>query len=570
MSTTEAPTAANPKTVDSSTLSSSSDRHPVVLAFFSAMLLWFSFLPTDWSWLAWGALVPLFLLIKSQRSRRSIYFGAWTGGMLFWVLSIQWVRLTDSDAWLAWMVMALALSVWWPGFLLLARLSVLRLRIPLMVAAPLIWVGLEFVRAHILTGFPWYYLAHTQHRALPLIQIADMTGALGVSVLIALVNAWLVDLRTVPLLESTPRGDRLARPQLVRALIVLGALGATAGYGTFRIATARFQDGPRLALLQSNLEQSRKTSGDPYQILETYRTLVERALRENKRLDLIVWPETAYPLPYVVRDSQLSDSGFERQARGLDPKRGREFWSDWERDSEFRLQSWTDQIRVPMLVGSTLYDFQASGFAKLNAAILYEPKIKAIQRYAKIHLVPFGEYIPLVNLFPWLTVLTPYRDASIPILSFGTKPAWFELGRFRFATAICFEDTIPHLVRRFFQGQGTKQPDFVLNISNDGWFRGSSEHDIHLAISVFRAIENRVPLARAVNTGVSALVDGNGRVIAALPKITEDVLSVTVPLDDRVALYSEWGDWLGIACLTLTLGLIPAWLLQTVRSRRSA
>ncbi|WP_406693428.1 apolipoprotein N-acyltransferase [Singulisphaera sp. Ch08] len=569
MLTTEATAAANPKTVDSLTPSSSYDRHPVVLAFFSAMLLWFSFLPTDWSWLAWGALVPLLLLIKSQRSRRSIYFGAWTGGMLFWVLSIQWVRLTDSDAWLAWLVMALALSVWWPGFLLLARLSVLRLGIPLMVAVPLIWVGLEFVRAHILTGFPWYYLAHSQHRVLPLIQIADTTGALGVSILIALVNAWLVDLRTLPLLQSTPRGDRLARPQLVRASIVLGLLAVTAGYGTFRITTARFQDGPRLALLQSNLEQSRKAPSNHEQILLTYKSLVERALRENKRLDLIVWPETSYPLPFVVRDPQLSDSDYERQARAIDPKNGREVWNYWEQESTFQLHNWTDQVRVPMLVGSTLYDFHASGFSKVNAAILFEPGVKAIQRYAKIHLVPFGEYVPLIDLFPWLTVLTPYRNGTIPLLTFGTKPAWFQLGRYRFATAICFEDTIPHLVRRFFQGQGTRLPDVVLNISNDGWFRGSSEHDIHLAISVFRAIENRVPLARAVNTGVSALIDGNGRVIAALPKVTEEVLSVTVPLDDRVALYSEWGDWLGIGCLALTLGLIPAWLLQTVRSRRS-
>ncbi|AGA30634.1 apolipoprotein N-acyltransferase [Singulisphaera acidiphila] len=570
MATTEAPTAANPKTVDSSTRSCSYDRHPVVLAFFSAMLLWFSFLPTDWSWLAWGALVPLFLLIKSQRSRRSIYFGAWTGGMLFWVLSIQWVRLTDSDAWLAWLVMALVLSVWWPGFLLVARLAVLRLGVPLMVAAPLIWVGLEFVRAHILTGFPWYYLAHSQHRALPLIQIADTTGALGVSVLIALVNAWLVDLRTVPLLQLTPRGNRLARPQLVRAAIVLGALTATAGYGTFRIATARFHDGPRLALLQSNMEQSRKILGDRDQILLTYRALVERALRDNKQLDLIVWPETAYPFPFVVRNSPLSDADFERQARSLDPRNGREFWIDWERESAFQLHNWADQIRVPMLVGSLIYDFHESGFSKFNSAILFEPNIKAIQRYAKIHLVPFGEYVPLIDLFPWLTVLTPYRGASVPRLAFGTKPAWFQLGRFRMATAICFEDTIPQLVRRFFQGQGTRQPDVVLNISNDGWFQGSVEHDMHLAISVFRAIENRVPLARAVNTGVSALVDGNGRVIASLPKLTEGVLSVTVPLDDRVALYSEWGDWLGIGCLTLTLALIPACLLQTARSRRSA
>jgi len=250
-----------------------------------------------------------------------------------------------------------------------------------------------------------------------------------VSVLIALVNAWLVDLRTVPILEPTPQGDRLSRPQLVRAAIVLGAVAATAGYGTFRITTARFHDGPRLALLQSNLEQSRKISGDPYQNLLTYRTLVERALRDNKKqLDLIVWPETAYPLPFVVRDPQLSDSGYERQARAIDPKNGREFWSLWERDSGFRLHNWTDQIRVPMLVGSTLYDFHASGFSKLNEAILFEPKVKAIQRYAKIHLVPFGEYVPLVELFPWLSVLSPYRDPSIPLLAFGTKPAWFQLG----------------------------------------------------------------------------------------------------------------------------------------------
>ncbi len=153
-----------------------------------------------------GSRSLLFMLVGSHRSRFSIYFGAWTGGMLFWTLSIQWVRLTDSDAWLAWLVMALVLSVWWPGFLLLTRFSVLRLRIPLMVAGPAIWVGLEFVRAHILTGFPWYYLAHTQHRTLPLIQIADTTGALGVSVLIALVNAWLVDLRTLPSSRQRPEG----------------------------------------------------------------------------------------------------------------------------------------------------------------------------------------------------------------------------------------------------------------------------------------------------------------------------------------------------------------------------
>jgi apolipoprotein N-acyltransferase len=567
---TAAPVEARPKGVEMPTPSLSFDRHPVVLSFFSAMLLWFSFLPTDWSWLAWGALVPLFLLIRSPRSRRSIYFGAWTGGMLFWVLAIQWVSLTDSDAWLAWLVMALALSVWWPGFLMLARFSVLRLGLPLMVAAPPIWVGLEYVRAHIFTGFSWYYLAHTQHQMLPLIQIADTTGALGVSLILALVNAWLVDLRTLPLSRSTPQGNRLSRPQLVRAGIVLGTLAATVGYGTFRIATARFREGPRLALLQSNLEQSRKRSEEPDQILLIYKSLVERALRENTDLDLIVWPETAYPKLFVTRDPELSDSNYERHARAYDETKGRDFWESWDLDTRFRMHGWTDRIKVPMLVGSVIYDFQASGLAKLNSAILFQPGVKAIQRYAKMHLVPFGEYVPLIDVFPWLTVLTPYRGASVPRLAFGTQPTWFNLGRYRVATAICFEDTIPQAVRRFFRGQADRQPDVVLNISNDGWFQGSSEHDMHLAISVFRAIENRVPMARAVNMGITAFIDGNGRVVASLAKKTEGVLSGTVPLDDRVSHYSEWGDWLGAICLTFTVALIPVWVLQSFLSRRPA
>src|SRR4051794_18410018 len=192
---------AHPEVVDGSATRDPAGPHPVVLGLASALLLWAAFAPAEWCWLAWGALAPLFLLIPSPRSRGSIYVGAWVGGMAFWLLSIQWVRLTDSDSWLAWVVMAAVLSLWWPGFVLLARLAVRRLGVPLMVAAPVVWVGLEYVRAHILSGFPWYYLAHTQHRILPMIQIADIAGALGLSLLIAFVNAWLVDLQTLPLLR---------------------------------------------------------------------------------------------------------------------------------------------------------------------------------------------------------------------------------------------------------------------------------------------------------------------------------------------------------------------------------
>ena len=188
--------------------------HPVAMGLISAVLLWSTFPPAEWWWLAWVALVPLFLLVRSERSRPSIYLGAWVGGFAFWLLAIQWVRFTDDSAWLGWVVMALALSFWWPAFLLLARLAVRRLRLPMMVAAPVVWVGLEYVRAYVLTGFPWYYLAHSHYRVVNLIQIADVTGALGISFLIAMANAWWVDLVTLPLLRPTPAGPRLTRPQV--------------------------------------------------------------------------------------------------------------------------------------------------------------------------------------------------------------------------------------------------------------------------------------------------------------------------------------------------------------------
>ena len=216
------------------------------------------------------------------------------------------------------------LSAWWPGFLALARLAVLRLRLPLMIAAPVLWVGLEYVRAYVLTGFPWYYLAHSQHRVLPLIQIADFAGALGVSLLIALVNAWWVDLLTLPLLRPTDRGPRLTRA----ASRPPGrhwscSLGATLGYGTYPARLGRGSaPGPRLALLQSNIDPAVQDVGRSggARSRSTSR-LVNRASAAAPAPDLIVWPETSYPYGYVEIDPDLDPAELERQVTRLAGKR---------------------------------------------------------------------------------------------------------------------------------------------------------------------------------------------------------------------------------------------------------
>jgi apolipoprotein N-acyltransferase len=557
---------AGPRAVDSTTTSLAPGPHPLVTGLASGVLLWFAFPPADWGWLAWVALAPLFGMIASRRSRTSLYFGSWAGGFAFWLLSIQWVRLSDETAWVAWLAMAAALSLWWPCFLALARLAVLRLRMPLMIAAPVLWVGLEFVRAYVLTGFPWYYLAHSQHRALPLIQIADFAGALGLSFVIAVVNAAWVDLLSLHRRKAPPAGTWLTRPIAVRLAILAVLIASTVGYGAYRLGSSRFRPGPRLALIQSDLlqrykmEKSNEKRDINREILAVYQRLVDRSVRGPERPDLIVWPETAYPFGFVAIDPELARDTFDHQAHQLAPGSMARDWLGKMEGVSQQLHSWTDQIKVPMMVGSLTYDFHRDGLSKFNSAILFEPGIATVQSYHKLHLVPFGEYVPLIETFPWLTALTPYHGAGavVPSLSFGRMPTWFTLGPYRLAVAICFEDTVPQVVRRFFARPADgRQPDVLLNLSNDGWFHGSSEHDMHLAVSIFRAVENRVPMARAVNRGISAFIDGDGRVLAELPKLHEGVLTRKVPLDDRVSLYSSWGDWVGLSCLAATLALLP-------------
>jgi apolipoprotein N-acyltransferase len=545
--------------------------HPAALAVGSALLLWSTFPPADWGWLAWGALVPLFLLVGSRRSPLILYFSAWVGGMVFWTLAVQWVRLCDPSAWFAWLAMALGLSFFWPAFLAVSRLAVLRLRLPLMIAAPIAWVALEYARAYVVNGFPWYYLAHSQHAVLPLIQVSDVTGSLGVSLIVAVVNAWLVDVLTLPLVRATPAGSRLTPRQALRLGTVVALLVAALGYGTYRLATARFRPGPRVALLQSNLPPRLKLKSEPNQILAYFDALVTRAATAAERPDLIVWPETSYPFALASFDPALPAAALDRQAKQIFDGYTGESWRARTLTIENHLRDWSKRLGIPMMVGLNSYGHRPDALSKYNSAALVAPGRADIPRYHKLHLVPFGEYVPLINTLPWMTVFTPYRGERVPKLAFGPGPEWFDLGPYRLAAAICFEDTVPQVVRRFFaEAPGGRHPDVVVNMSNDGWFGGSSEHEMHLAVSVFRAVEHRVPLARAANTGVSGIVDGDGRVLQSLPTLAEGVLSGIVPLDDRTSLYTVWGDWLGRSCLAVAIGLFPLSLFRRGADRRGA
>jgi len=466
-------------------------------------LLWSAFPPLNLHWAAWFALVPLCTLSGVRWRSRPIYRPAWAGGLIFGLLAVQWIRHADDtgpSGYFGWIGLALYLSLYFPAFLFLLRVLRLGCRVPAILAVPCAWVGLEWLRGWLFTGFPWYFLAHTQFRSTTLIQIADLFGALGVSFVVATVNGWLFDCLAVPLLRPGRKRACVAPEQLWRAALVVAMFGSTTGYGFIKLAQApQYERGPFVALIQTNVPQHVKVDhSNDAEIYADYRRLLHLAAAAEA--DLIVWPETALRHTWIDISDRLDDADLKRMYPEFEPQRIRRA----ARTVPDIVGLWARQSGTHMLMGLNLQRITPSGDRMYNSAVLVGPDGRFGTVYDKVHLVPWGEYLPLKELMPWLRVFTPHASAD-----YGLEPGWryaiFELDRWRFGVLICFEDTLPWAARAYV---GRPDPvDFLVNISNDGWFAGSAELDAHLAISVFRAVECRRSLVRAVNTGISAAID---------------------------------------------------------------
>ncbi len=217
--------------------------HLVLPALASAGLLYLCFFPVAWGWLAWVALVPLLCLVRAETTGKRLFKAAWLGGLVFFWAVLQWMRYADHRMYYTWAMLATYCSLYFPVAILLVRRLDRHTRLPLVVVFPAVWVGLEFVRSYLLTGFAWYYLGHTQHDYLALIQVSDLGGAYLVSILVAAVNAWVFEaLYAWPQFRAAlnlPGKGVPAVPASVRRLVVEGAvvavlLGAALGYGVYR------------------------------------------------------------------------------------------------------------------------------------------------------------------------------------------------------------------------------------------------------------------------------------------------------------------------------------------------
>lgn len=552
----------------------------------SAGLLWCCFTPVNASPIAWVALVPLLLLIRMEHRTRWMYTAIYCTALIGQLATLQWMRLGDPTMYFAWAALSLYVAIYTAVFVAVTRMAVHRWSVPLVVAAPVVWTGLEYARAYLLTGFSWYYLGHSQYRWLEMIQISDLVGAYGISFVIAASSAalallvphsWMIRFRLVHPSTGPVTAAGLTLGQLIQVGAAAVLFVSTLTYGYVRRAQADFQPGPRVALIQGNFLASLRVQPPPAEeVFRTHLVLMAHAVREQP--DVIVWPESMFPWPLLSSAEGMTDE----QLAAVAPYAKPEVWHN----DYFRKMLATESQRAgaALVLGLNAAYADQTRVHQYNSAQFVRPDVGMAGRYDKMHRVPFGEYVPLRESLPLLGSFTPYRGEWG--LDAGQRPAVFEYGKWRMTPIICFEDTVPHLVRGVVAAGSANDTgrdiDLLVNLTNDGWFHGSSELDQHLITSTFRAVECRTPVVRAVNTGISAIIDGDGAILdpevfidgdarknqPKLPrtkardpqtgtwhKQLNAALVHTVPLDPRRSLYVRFGDWFGILCCTAVVFL---------------
>ncbi len=516
----------------------------------SSVLCWLAFPPFDLSWLVWLAPIGwLSLVTRDTLSGRRPYRALWLSGFVFWTLTVHWLRLPHPVNYIALVALASYLGCYLPAFVAIARVGVHRLGLPLWLVAPTVWTGLDWFRHHLITGFGLGSLAHTQIRFLEIIQLADIVGEYGVTFLIMLVSACLT-------LALSHNRQRHTRPRLrhVALYLILGslAIGSAFVHGALflqlEIVSSRSASRmPRIALIQGNTHADWKNDIEKQRnIMDEYMGLSSEAVansqaEDDRPIDLIIWPETSF------RQSLATvEAGYQLPAGIVHES----YLTAGPRD----LATFVNQTGAAILTGIDrvhIYptDHGHPDFKTYNSSVLMDAEQRIVGTYDKMHLVVFGEYVPFSDWFPLLRRLTPITGMAEP----GKGPVAMKLQNLVFCPNICYETVVPHLIRRQVTelAAAGEMPDVLVNLTNDAWFWGSSELDMHLACGVFRAVEHKRPLLIAANGGLSAHVGPSGAVHQVTERQKPQTLLVDLPQPSQrgLTLYAKWGDWFAGICV---------------------
>ncbi|NDC53127.1 MAG: apolipoprotein N-acyltransferase [Planctomycetia bacterium] len=508
--------------------------------------------PADLWPLAWAAPLPWLLLAVGPRpAGRHPWLVIWTGGLVHWLLALHWLRLPHPATAIGWVALSAYLACYVVLFVWTTRRLVHRWGWPLVLAAPVAWMGCEHLRGWVLGGFTFAGLGHTQWRWTMLVQLADAFSTVGVGGVVMAGAAGLVGLLT--------GGTWRARAVAAGCGLVVPAVALA--YGAWRLATAPPADDRPLdvLLVQGSIDTELKHDPDAAaDVARHYDDLTRAGLAEGEapggspavKPDLVVWPETMWRFGLVAIDpAEVLPEGVVTATLGAaesdpaDPAtRQARCRRALEQERLDALAAFARRYGTHWLVGLDRQEVTpgAPGGARhYNAAVFLDAVGTPRGCYDKMHPVLFGETIPLGDVFPWLYRLTPLPAGLTP----GRRPLAVEIAGHRVAANICYETALPGAVRALVRtlAREGRRPDVLVNLTNDGWFWGSSELDMHLACGIFRAVEVRTPLLIAANTGFSASIDASGRLLARGPRRDTATLRAAAARDGRWSPWLVWG-----------------------------
>ncbi|NTU41507.1 MAG: apolipoprotein N-acyltransferase [Nitrospirales bacterium] len=494
------------------------------LPLLSGILIALAFPRPDLYPLAWIGMVPLLISLYGKEKGDAFRSG-FIFGIVYFFITTHWIYYSinkyGSIPFVPSLLIVLCLSLYlslYPALFSFLYSSIMRRSfLPAMFVAPVLWTSLEFVRSYAFTGFPWSSLGYSQYLFPTLIQVADITGVYGISFLIVAFNGAIADtILFRKRKEERPLGSLI--PHIAGYALLAIAFIFSFSYGFVRLSQEREGGLVRAAVIQGNIEQDRKW--DPqYQndVIATYTRLTKNAAQQKPQL--IVWPETS--LPFI-------------------------FGSDAEKTGEIRALA--GETGSYLVTGSILMNEKGDKKGPpilSNSSILLDSNGNTSYTYDKIHLVPFGEYVPMRKLLFFLDKLVVGIGDYEP----GDKHVTAATPFGKFGTHICYEIVFPGLVRKFY----TQGGDFIVTITNDAWFGTTSGPYQHFSMAVFRAVENRKPVVRAANTGISGFIDSNGRIEATTPLFQATSLVRDIKTDRTLSFYTKYGDIFSYLCMVCSL-----------------
>ena len=498
------------------------------LAMLSGVLMTGAFPNIEFSGLIWFALTPLMIALQDQSPAQGFRLGFFAGC----------VHYTTLMYWLVYTLMTFGHMPFYLSLPILLLLVAYMALYPAVFAAvfawiqgrsagwlavlPALWAALEYIRSFFLSGFPWEFLGYSQYRHICMIQIADITGVYGVSFLIVAVNVALFLLWRGWAERRTPH-RLLRRAEAAGGFAIAAILGIhVLAYGQWRthlldtwIAKAPT---PEFTVVQGNIDQSEKW--DPaFQVatIEKYIRLSESAKDAGSRQHLVVWPETAAPFYFLSMAAPT-----EMVLEGI-RKAGCDF-----------------------LIGSPSFvrkdDHHINYY---NSAFLMSAGGDLLGKYDKVHLVPFGEYVPLHKWLPFIGKMVEGVGDFRP----GKKGRTLAWGQYPLGVQICYEMIFPELALKMVRNHAA----FLVNMTNDAWYGKTSAPYQHFSMAVFRAVENHRSLIRAANTGISGFIDPAGRIVATTPIFTSAALTRAMPALTTESFYTRYGDVFSQVCLGVSV-----------------